>query len=136
MEPQFTHDCDWCIFIGRVERGEGIWVDGSRFGGRQERTISWPAGDLYVCRGGGVVVRTGDDGWDYSSMGDAYFDALPDDWKPIARSIWRHGSKPDEYDRERMRERRTERRQDRRTRRRGDEPWLVRMQTLPLEHDE
>src|SRR4051794_28352902 len=116
MTPQFTHDCEWCIFIGHVERGEGNWREGSRWG-VEERRIIWPAGDLWLHPGGGLLVRTGDDGPDYHSMGDAYFDALPDEWKPIARSLWRHYGKPDEYDYRRMRERRRERRQDRRMRR-------------------
>lgn len=131
MPPQFTHDCDWCIFIGRVERGHSTWIEGSRWG-RDERPVTWPKGDLWLCPGGAVIVRTGDDGWEYSSLGDAYLNALPAAWRPIARSIWRHTSKPDEYDREQMRKRRTERRQDRRIRRRGDDPFLMRMSNLPL----
>lgn len=133
MEPQFTHDCDWCIFIGRVERGEGEW---KQSGWRYEptvRTITWPAGDLWVHPSGGVIVRTGSDGPDYHSMDDAYLAALPPEWQPMARSIWRHYNKePTEYDRERMRERRRERRQDRRVKRRGGDPFYERMMKHPL----
>lgn len=130
MLPQFTHDCDWCIFIGRIERGEGLWRE-SAWHRLSERTITWPAGDLWLHPGGGLLVRTGDDGPEYHSMGDAYFAALPDDWKPMARSMWRHYAKPDDFDYERMRKRRAERRQDRRMRRKGLDPFAERMKNLP-----
>ena len=128
MEPQYTHDCDFCIFIGRVERGSGIWRTGGWYS-VDEREITWPTGDLWLHPAGGLLVRTGDDGPEYHSMGDAYFAALPDEWKPMARSMWRHYDKPDDYDYERMRKARTRRRQDRRIRRSGREPWLVRMES-------
>ncbi len=132
MEPRYTHDCDVCIFIGHVEKGAGGWtMQGSRFGGGEERIIHWPAGDLWLCPGGSVIVRTGSDGPDYSSMGDAYMHALPAEWRPMARSIWRHYSKPDDFDYERMRKARTRRRQDRRMRRRGLTPWYERMKAAP-----
>jgi len=134
MTPQFTHDCDWCIFIGRVERGSGIWRTGG-WHGVNERDMTWPAGDLYVHPGGGLVIRTGNDGPDYSSMDDAYFAALPDEWKPMARSIWRNFTKRDEwhheYTRKQIAKRRTRRRQDRRMTRRGLTPWMERMRALP-----
>jgi hypothetical protein len=131
ISPQFRHDCTWCLFIGRVERGEGVYRQGSRWG-VEDRPMTWPKGDLWLCPGGSIIVRTGSDGPEYHSMGDAFMDALPDYWKPIARSIWRHNSKPDDFDYERMRKRRKERRQDRRMRRKGLDPFAERMKNLPL----
>jgi hypothetical protein len=131
ISPQFRHDCTWCLFLGRVERGEGVWRQGSRWG-VEDRTITWPAGDLWLCPGGSIIVRTGSDGPEYHSMGDGYFAALPYDWRAIARSIWRHNSKPDDFDYERMRKRRKERRQDRRMRKQGKDPFMERMKTMPL----
>jgi hypothetical protein len=128
--PQFTHDCDYCLFIGRVERGEGVWRQGSRWG-VEDRTITWPAGDLWLCPGGSIIVRTGSDGPDYHSMGDAYMEALPVEWRAIARALWRHNNKPDDFDYERMRKARTVRRQDRRMVRQGKTPWMERMTALP-----
>lgn len=130
LHPRYAHDCDTCLFIGRVERGEGVWVEGSRYG-RAERTITWPTGDLWLCPGGSIIVRTGSYGPEYHSMGMAYFAALPDHWKPMARSIWRHYSKPDDFDYERMRKRRTKRRFDRRLKRRGIDPFEYMMNNLP-----
>lgn len=71
--PYFLHDCDVCIFVmqGRSSKRRGIFPSGSY--------------DVYVCPGEPcVVVRTGDDGWEYSSHSghgkDSWFAAL---WQSI-----------------------------------------------------
>lgn len=54
MEPKFRHDCDACIFLGRLELRGLLQAD------------------AYFCPreffGGSIVLRHGSDGPDYSSM--------------------------------------------------------------------
>ncbi len=54
-QPEFEHDCDSCIFLGRY-----AW-------GRYENEPSY---DLYVCSskfGYSAIARHGNDGWEYIS---------------------------------------------------------------------
>lgn len=54
--PQFTHDCNSCLFLGRYE-------DTATLHGRDY--------DLYYCGRcdeGSVIARFGSDGWEYQSM--------------------------------------------------------------------
>ena len=55
-EPQFEHDCDKCLFLGRHEETDPMWA-------KQY--------DLYYCANGGmpdtVIARFGDDGPEYTS---------------------------------------------------------------------
>ena len=71
--PHFIHDCPSCIFVmqGKAIRRRGIF----------------PAGwyDVYVCPiEPAVVIRTGDEGWEYSSRSDHGKDSyFADLWQAI-----------------------------------------------------
>ena len=80
--PFYTHDCEGCHFldtiIGTSEEGKFI-----------------PSGDAYVCPQMGyptIVVRWGNDGWEYT-CGDHLVDRLPEDLQELARSLMKQWSK-------------------------------------------
>lgn len=51
--PQFMHDCSECIFVGVTDRGSDVWI----------HTRETPEG------GDTIMLRTGNEGADYSAFG-------------------------------------------------------------------
>lgn len=71
VTPKFTHDCDRCRFLGRLN-GE----------------------DLYVCENGEFSARFGNHGQEYRSLGELTPPGSP---YSLALQIARRGIGPNEY---------------------------------------